>query len=155
MEYSPIVICGFPGIGKSRVAHDRMSISDSDSSEFSWMWDKEKPFKRIRNPQFPKNYGDRIEKFVKEIQYEYIFVSSHQSVRDELKRRGIRYIVVAPKRSLKSEYLARYLKRGSTMDFIETLNEKWDEFIAGIENEDAPVIWLESGQYLSDVIGGM
>ena len=152
-QYSPIVICGFPGIGKSRVAHDRLSISDSDSSEFSWMWDKENPMMRVRNPEFPQNYGARIEKFVTGFEYEYILVSSHQVVRDDLKYRGIRYIVVAPRRCLKSEYLARYLKRGSTMDFIETLNEKWDEFIDGIENEDAPVIWLEAGQYLSDVIG--
>jgi hypothetical protein len=39
------------------------------------------------------------------------------------------------------------------MDFIFTLNDKWDEFIDGIEEEDAPVIWLESGQHLSDVLG--
>lgn len=154
MEYSPIVICGFPGIGKSCVAHDRISISDSDSSEFSWMWDKENPLKRVRNPLFPHNYGAQIEKFVKGIEYEYILVSSHKVVRDELKRRGIRYIVVAPRRYLKSEYLARYLKRGSTMEFIFNLNDKWDEFIDDIEEEDAPVIWLESRQYLSDVIAG-
>lgn len=153
MEYSPIVICGFPGVGKSCAAHDRMSISDSDSSEFSWMWDKENPLKRVRNPEFPFNYGERIEKYVKEIQYEYILVSSHKAVRDELRRRGIKYLVVAPKRNLKSEYLIRYLKRGSLMDFIENMNEKWDEFIDGIEEEKAPVIWLESGQHLSDVLG--
>lgn len=154
MDYSPIVICGFPGIGKSCVAHDRMSIEDSDSSSYSWMWDKEEPHKRVRNPEFPQNYADSIEKKVKGIEFEYILVSSHIDVRAELKRRGIRYIVVAPKRHLKSEYLIRYLKRGSTMDFIQILSGKWDEFIDGIESEDAPVIWLESGQYLSDVIGG-
>ena len=152
MDYSTMVICGFPGVGKSCVAHDRMSIEDMESSEFSWMWDKENPVKRVRNPEFPVNYGERIEHLRSGVGFDYLLVSSHKAVRDELKRRGIRYIVVAPRRELKSEYLARYLKRGSLMDFIVRLNQDWDEFIDSIESDDAPVIWLESGQYLSDVI---
>lgn len=155
MEYRALVICGFPGIGKSCIAHDRMSIEDLDSSAFSWMWDKKEPYKRIRNSEFPYNYGERIENLRKEVEFEYLLVSSHEAVRKELKRRGIRYLVVAPRRELKSEYLIRYVRRGSTMDFIENLNNKWDEFIDSIENDDAPVIWLERGQYISDVIGGM
>ena len=153
MEYRAMVICGFPGVGKSCAAHDRMSRVDAESSEFSWMWDKKEPVKRIRNPEFPYNYGERVEHLLKSVEFEHILVSSHDVVRKELRRRGIRYLVVAPRRELKSEYLTRYLKRGSTMDFIEILNRKWDEFIDSVENDDAPTIWLESGQYLSDVIG--
>jgi hypothetical protein len=117
------------------------------------MWDKREPWKRVRNPDFPVNYVDVIEKAVKGIEYEYILVSTHKIVREELKRRGIKYIIVAPKAHLKSEYLARYLKRGSTMEFVERMYAEWDDFIGSIIADDAPTIWLESGQYLSDVIG--
>lgn len=38
-----IVICGFPGVGKSCAAHDRMFVRDLESSSFSWMYDEQNP----------------------------------------------------------------------------------------------------------------
>ena len=69
-----------------------------------------------------------------------------------MKEQGIKYIIVAPKRDLKNEYLVRYLKRGSDIDFINLLSEKWDEFLTEIENDGAPVILLDTGEVLADVI---
>lgn len=150
-----IVICGFPGVGKTCAAHDRVSVYNLDSSSFSWMYDEKNPVEQIRNPDFPNNYVEEIKKLYNEFRYEYILVSTHHVVREELKRSGIKYIVVAPKRALKSEYLIRYIRRGSPMEFIEALNERWDEFLDGFEKEDAPVIWLESGKYISDIVGSL
>ena len=87
--------------------------------------------------------------------YDVILASSHQAVREALMAEGIHYIIVAPKRELKTEYLIRYLQRGNEIEFIELLNEKWDEFLDGIENDGAPVIWLDHGQYMADVLGAI
>lgn len=146
-----IIICGFPGVGKTTVANNRRSILDAESSAFSWEFDPEKPYERKRNCSFPGNYI----KYIKEQseRFDAILVSSHRRVMDALRAEGEQYVIVAPRRELKNEYLIRYLQRGSDIDFIELLNEKWDEFLTDIENDGAPVIWLESGNVLADVLG--
>jgi hypothetical protein len=147
-----MIICGFPGGGKSCVATNRIHILDLESSAFSWVFDPiNHPEGRVRNANFPANYIKAIRN-AKEC-HGYILTASHQVVRDALKAEGIPYIIVAPKRELKNEYLIRYLQRGNEIEFIELLNEKWDAFLDGIENDGAPVIWLDKGEYMSDVLG--
>lgn len=78
-------------------------------------------------------------------------LSSHKEVRDELKRRGIRFIAVCPKMDCLSIYLARYLKRGSSYEFMLDIIQNWYEYIHDMMNEDV-VIQLEGGQYLKDIL---
>lgn len=146
-----IIICGFPGVGKTTAANNRKNLLDAESSAFSWVFDPEKFDERQRDPNFPENYIDYIEENMGE--YDIIFASSHAAVREKLAARGIQYMIVAPRKELKNEYLIRYLKRGSDIDFIELLNEKWDEFLTGIENDGAPVIWLDAYTVIADVVG--
>lgn len=149
-----MVVCGFPGIGKSSVANNRVNLVDAESSAYSWIWDAEKPEEAPkRNPRFPENYIEAIQEERSVYQHDFVFVSCHKEVREALIYAGIPYIVVAPSLELKNEYMIRYLQRGSSTEFIEKLYEKWDEYLKEIAKEDAPVIWLKSGQYLSDVIG--
>lgn len=154
MSRKAIVICGFPGVGKTSVANNRTNILDAESSAFSWNWNPENLEKgRERNPEFPHNYI----RFIKENmdKYDVILTSSHQAVRDSLKAEGIQYIIVAPEFPCKNEYMIRYLQRGSDIDFIEQLYERWTMFIKDFTNDGAPIIWLEEGKYLSDVLGVM
>ena len=147
-----IIICGFPGVGKTSVANNRTNILDAESSAFSWNWNPENPEKGIeRNPDFPHNYI----KYIQENQekYDFILVSSHEGVRNELKAQGIQYIIVAPEFHVRNEYMIRYLQRGSDIEFIESLYENWVEFLQSIKNDGAPVIWLDDGKYMSDVLG--
>lgn len=148
-----IIICGFPGVGKTTAANNRRNILDAESSAFSWTFDPESTDARKRNPAFPENYSKFLLDSVEE--YDYILASSHKAVRDELKAIGAQYIIVAPRRELKNEYLIRYLRRGSDINFIELLNEKWDDFLTDIENDGAPVIWLEAYNGLSDLLNGL
>lgn len=152
MSKKAMVICGFPGVGKTSVANNRVNILDAESSAFSWIWDTEslEPGRR-RNPKFPENYIRYIRENMEK--YDVILVSSHQNVRYAMKKEGIPYIIVAPHAELKNEYLIRYLQRGSEFEFIELLNEEWGEFLKDINDDCAPVIWLERGKYLSDVLG--
>ncbi len=145
-----IVICGFPGVGKTMVANNRSNILDAESTAFHWIFDPVTPESMVRNPAFPQNYRAYLQE--NSLRYDFILSATHKEVRDELKRRQEKYIIVAPKRELKNEYLIRYLRRGSDIKFIELLNEKWDEFITDIENDGAPVIWLDAGRTLADII---
>ena len=149
-----IVICGFPGVGKTSVANNRTNILDAESSAFSWNWNPEDLEKgRERNPEFPANYI----RFIKENmdRYDVILASSHQAVRDALKAEGIGYIIVAPYPTTKNEYMIRYLQRGSDIEFIDQLYYSWNPFIEDLVNDGAPLIWLEDGKYLSDVLGAL
>lgn len=147
-----MVICGFPGVGKSCAANNRTNILDAESSAFSWIWNPENLEKgRGRNPEFPANYIRYIKENMD--QYDVILVSSHQDARTALKAEGIGYIIVAPLYCLKNEYMIRYLQRGSSIEFIELLNEKWDEFQDDLVKDEVPKIWLDKGEYLKDVLG--
>ena len=153
------VICGFPGVGKSSCRYDKdgnfhANICDMESSAYSWIYGfggNEMPKK---NPDFPVNYIDSLELFAEKGGYEYIFVSCHEEVREEMRNRGIKYIIVAPKNTpeIKNEYCKRYLKRGSDIDLINKVYQDWDYMIESIKKDSSPTIWLDCGEYLADVI---
>ena len=136
------VICGFPGIGKSYLASSK-EYHDSDSSKFSWIE------KGVRNPDWPNNYIEHIKSLEG-----FIFVSTHKDVRDALYKNDVPFLLVYPDRSLKDEYKQRYIQRGSPESFIKLLDEKWDEWINEMVNEDRCLMQfvLTSGMYLEDIV---
>ena len=157
MNMKTTIICGFPGIGKTtcRYKYNNPNVLDMESSAYSWIFetfDSNRCPKR--NPEFPNNYVDSLELFAKKSGYEYIFVSCHEEVREEMRNRGIKYIIVAPKNTpeIKNEYCKRYLKRGSDIDLINKVYQDWDYMIESIEKDSSPTIWLDYGEYLADVI---
>lgn len=148
----PIVICGFPGVGKSwtAVEHKKaVATIDLDSSSFSWEDGENGP---ERNPHFPYNYADKIQELRLDGGYEFILVSSHKSVRDVLKKRGVPYIIVAPHMSERNEYMKRYIRRGSDAKFIYNLYNNWALFLDDISKDGAPVVWLNENEFLIDVL---
>lgn len=153
------IISGFPGVGKTSARYSadgfNANMLDMESSAYSWIFDSFDPKGRPkRNPYFPQNYVDSLELFARDGGYEYIFVSCHEDVRKELQRRGIKYLIVAPKNTpeIKNEYCKRYLKRGSHIDLIDKVYRDWDNMIASIKDDPSPCIWLDSGEYLADVL---
>lgn len=141
------VISGFPGVGKSTLtknATDKVML-DSDSSQYSWL----EP--GVRHPDFPNNYMERIKENIGKV--DYIFVSSHDVVREALEANRIPYTIVYPSKELKQEYIQRYIDRGNNDAFVRLLEEKYEEFIEGIEKETYPNrVPLMSGEYLADVM---
>ncbi len=149
------IISAFPGTGKSYIYNNKLfkdkKVLDSDSSEFSWIIHNGK---KVRNPQFPINYLHHIITNLEKV--DYIFVSTHQEVRDILINAKIPFTLVVPDITLKSQYLERYRQRGSPEKFVETLDMFWDKFIndclkdKNCDGVDLRV--LQSGQYLQDIL---
>lgn len=137
-----VVISGFPAIGKSYLTqYSKYFVSDSDSSFFS-------------KECFPSNYIDHIRVLKNAAHYDYILVSSHKEVRDELKKHMTFYLVY-PDVSLKEEYIQRYINRGSPEGFVEMMKANFENFVQECEDITDPQIIkikLTSGQTLSDVI---
>lgn len=137
-----VVICGFSGIGKSKLVelskNTNIKLLDSDSSKF----DKK---------DFPKNYIEYIKEQLEK--GNSILASSHKEVRDALIKEKIPFTLVYPKVSLKEEYLKRYEKRGSPASFIKLLDEnfeKWIKECSDIDNNLVNKIELNKGEFLSD-----
>ena len=146
-----LIVCGFPGVGKSTLAKNEtkyyplVEFRDSDSSLFP-------------RAGFPENYLHYIELAVRE--RGITFISTHKAVLNGLHERQISHVVVAPEPTLKMEYIARYAARGSTAQFVQLMLEKWDEFHADMavhahECRLSSLVYLSSGQTLEDVILGV
>lgn len=138
----PIVICGFSGIGKSYAAKEFNEVLDLESSIYSKVWsDLEQ--REERHPEFPGNYVDEIEDYVNDPgEYLYILVSCHEEVREELRNRGIDYIIVRPSCNMKNEYIKRWITRGSDISFIRKMDERWTEMIDSCQKDPMPSIVL-------------
>lgn len=148
------IISAFPGCGKTYFYNIQqvfdLKILDSDSSEFSWVKDKNGNNTKERNPNFPSNYMKHIKDNLGKV--DIIFISSHDVVRNALKELNIVYYLVYPKKEIKEEWIKRFEKRGDNENFIRFIYNNWDKFIDEIINEDFPIkIELESNQHLLDV----
>lgn len=133
------IICGFPGIGKSTVVKNDSTVIDLDSAAYS------------KVQTFPLNYLQAIMQAEAD-GYEYILISTHESVRKMLQTVGMKYTNVYPEIDLGEEYIERYRERGSPESFIHFLEENWDDFIFELQYDESDYIELERGQFLSDVL---
>lgn len=140
------IICGFSGIGKSTVAKNQSNVLDFESSVFSHKLNGE------TNSDFPDNYVDELMKVMSDKKYDYYLVSCHKSVRDELKARGLKYMIILPYRDYENEYMKRWVRRGSDIDFITKMSERWDAMIDSCVKDTVPKIYLDEHEYLSDIL---
>lgn len=134
------IISAFPACGKSYFYENFQNcfngILDSDSSEFSWVKDKDDNNTDVRNPDFPNNYIQHIKDNLDKV--DIIFVSSHEVVRQTLEDNDINYILVYPDKSLKEKWIERFKKRGNNDGFINFISLNWDNFIDDMDKEIYP-----------------
>lgn len=139
------IISGFPGTGKSYYVNygegnDYMPQGfalDSDSSKF----DKSK---------FPQNYIKHIKENIGKAKI--IFVSSHKEVRDALVENNIPFTLVYPNKTLKIEYIKRYIQRGSPDAFIDLIYENWNNWIEELQNQEkCKHLVLNEGEYMYNI----
>ena len=152
------VIAAFPACGKTYCfqKNEDYTILDSDSSKFSWCT-YEGRIGKYRNPDFPNNYIEHIKENIGKV--DYIFVSTHEEVRNALREAGIKYLLVFPRSTLKAEWVGRCFLRGSDEKFCKLIADSWDDWLWQLENEvvcDNRSLYeyfrLESNEYLSDII---
>lgn len=153
------VIAGFPGIGKSACTRRDPTLLDSDSSLFSWKFGSDgNPIldadgRKVRDPEFPANYIAHIQSMIGKVPA--IFISSHAVVRDALVDAGIRFNLVYPDRSLKDEYLARYIERGNPPAFVDMISANWDDFLDELDAQaGCHKVVLQQGEYMADALQG-
>ena len=153
-----VVIVAFPGCGKThakKMLGDK--IIDHDTAPDSWEKDEngnlklDENGKKIRKPDYFQNYAKEVNQL--RFQYDYVCVTSHQEVRDELNKQNIPYVVIYPPRDMKDEMIQRYIDRGSPDSFVKTMSNNFEMFLNTLENDVTPnKIVLKPSQHLSDVL---
>jgi hypothetical protein len=137
------IIAGNPGIGKTTLVKNyakQFNIVDFDSEPYR------------KDPNWPNNYLDLVEE--KAAGESLLLISSYPEVVKELTTRGYEVTVVCADESLESEYRDKYKDRGNSQEMV-------DKFIASAftSNEEqlkrfegSKVVFLQTGQHLSDII---
>lgn len=137
-----IIISGFPGVGKSHAATVRKDVLDLDSSQFKgYRWEY----------IWEEMYVTAIKKAYESEDHRVILISSHSKVRELLHEKGIPFICVVPNKSLRNEYMIRYLRRGSSVAFMRNIRVNWNDWIDRMHNTEL-CIELQSGEHISDVL---
>lgn len=77
------IIAGFPGVGKSTLFNNGLNCTDSDSSKFP-------------KDAFPRNYIEHIKSLLEKKEHDYIFVSTHETVRHALLAARLNFMLVYP-----------------------------------------------------------
>lgn len=132
-----MIICGFPGVGKSTLARNSNWI-DLESTPFAKNWEI---YANVAQHMLRQGYN--------------VLVSTHSGLREELERREIPYCVVVPYFFELNTYLKNYENRGNSKDFIQTVRNNWDSWLSEIFNrksEFCSIIVLPYGRYLTDVV---
>jgi hypothetical protein len=150
-DFPPVIISGFPGVGKTYLCQHRkdLKISDSDSSSFSW---DESSGKKVRHPDWPDNYVKHIKSLVDAKDHDLILVSSHLEVREALSEAGLKFVLVYPSMAIKEEYIQRYVDRGNNESFVGLLEKNYDDWIDALRQSTPTKVELGPGQYLADVV---
>lgn len=153
------IIACIPGAGKTTFAEEHqndISVVDLDSNPY--MYDLNQPAikdpnnRRPKNPDWPNNYFDAIEKAVRE--KDLVLIGSDPNIVKELTARGHTVTVVCADESLKDEFRKIYTDRkndSATVDFfMEKAHASNEEQLEKFEG--AKVVFLQSGQHLEHII---
>lgn len=109
-----MIICGFPGVGKTTMAKFSNWV-DLESTPFERNW--------LLYAEVAKHMSDSGYT---------VMVSTHAEMLEALEQIEARYTVVIPSITDKDTYLCRYVSRGNTRDFIQHLDENWQKWITAI-----------------------
>lgn len=129
-----MIICGFPGVGKSSICRTIPNYVDLESTPFKKNWEL---------------YADVIEHMEKN--HYNVFVSSHIQLRKELRKRKINYIFVVPEEDLKDVYIERYKNRGNSESFIKQISDNWNSYVRAMDDKEI-VYRLGADDFLLDAL---
>lgn len=146
----------FPACGKTWMCDHQedldLKILDSDSSQFSWIYVNGV---KERNPDFPSNYIQHIRENIGK--YDYIFASTHASVRAALDKEGINFTIVYPNIRYKAEWVGRCFireKNGESGCSAEAMYNNWEQWVSECVETgyDHDAIVMHADRHLSEYI---
>lgn len=109
-----MIICGFPGVGKTTMAKISNWI-DLESTPFEKNW---LLYANVAKHMSNSGYT--------------VMVSTHEEMLDALEQLEASYTVIVPPLADKATYRARYIQRGNDQAFIDNVMNNWDAWLRRI-----------------------
>jgi len=147
----------FTGLGKTYASKILKNSIDLESTLFKWIYKENVDVESLKgsinrelNKDWPNNY---IEEILNSIgKYEYIFISLNvPEVFEVLENLGVEYKIVLPSKDDKLDLLKRLKERNNNQNFINSIDEKFDE-ILDYYKDYKNVVYLKLNQFLLDYI---
>jgi len=147
----------FTGLGKTYASKILKNSIDLESTLFKWIYKENVDVESLKgsinrelNKDWPNNY---IEEILNSIgKYEYIFISLNvPEVFEVLENLGVEYKIVLPSKDDKLDLLKRLKERNNNQNFINSIDEKFDE-ILDYYKDYKNVVYLKLKQFLLDYI---
>ena len=105
----------------------------------------------VMRDDWPRNYVNAIQAAMTESRV--LLIPTDLFVLELLRREGVPYWLVYPRREAKDVYHKRFLERGNTEDFIDVFIGRWNSFLHALEQDTyGQHIVLKPHQFLSDVL---
>lgn len=118
-----------------KLTEEGYKVLELDSSEYSHKYYNFSAYDykvdRVKNPSFPQNYIKTIKNAIGE--YDFIFISTHREVREELEKNNIRYSLAYPNYSMKNEWVGRCYLKGDK-ELCDKLANNWDQWNKELDN---------------------
>lgn len=112
-----MIICGFPGVGKSMMAKFSHAV-DLESTPFEKDW---------------MRYA-KVAKHMQDSGY-VVMVSTHKELLDCFEQMEVPYTVVVPHIDDLKTYVRRYEARGNNAKFVQKVVENWNEWLHQIHSK--------------------
>lgn len=140
----------FPASGKTyaakKLTEEGYKVLDLNSSEYSHKYYNFSAYDykvdRVKDPSFPQNYIKAIKDAIGK--YDFIFISTHREVREELEKNNIRYSLVYPNYSMKNEWVGRCYLKGDK-ELCDKLANNWNQWIEELIEELDNVTYSKDG----------
>lgn len=164
-----LIISAFPGCGKTWMYKHQDALTfgpPGESREYSFIDSDSSKFNRCES--WEKSYADYIESNIGKV--DFIFISQHDAIRQELEARGIPYVTVAPdncewtskheRQLIKQQWFGRFLLRDNSHirninDWMVSMKEHYDEWTSSdhlMLYGAVTFFTLRENQYLQDII---
>lgn len=111
-----MIVCGFPGTGKTTMAKFSRWV-DLESTPFRKNW---RLYAEVAKHMSDQGYT--------------VMISTHADLLDELEQIEASYTVVIPDITDMQTYMKRFKARGNTVEFCQKVCKNWNEWIEGIIN---------------------
>lgn len=141
------IIAGFPCVGKTWIFERqkvlKIRCKDSDSSKFK------------KTDNWFKDYVRDIINDANSREYDFIFVSTHKDVIDELCKQHVYFYCVYPSLDMKKQWTERLFSRADDR-VAKIVSENYDCFIKSLQSNKSPfktdIQIIHQNQYLLDVL---
>jgi len=149
MKKQGVVICGFPGIGKSYLAKRHKNVVDLDLGDFQFLnYDHSKSRADLRpNPNFPQNYCEAV--LNSKEKYDFVLACYSGELWQFLQSKGIEFFLAIPKKTGWRYLEERFKARGNDDEFIKIVKQS---FLQESAKTDANILWLEDGEFLENAL---